>query len=335
VRRGRFFAFGADRDVDENLLLTLPAPARYFPPRNGRYDVAPGLFPLGTDFGNGATDTPLFQFDHAFPRYRANKLSCRAERFGKYVCADGFDAPVAEAAVRLIVGRLVAEHPAWFGWEGIAGGAGVLRCRITGDRLIFDERMGLLSDGLYADAFDALCCQIPEDIAVVRRASDRGDWIAALHLCAPSHWAAEAKIGRSFNEAHAPIPGFGKVAAAAAALTDACIMRGPFVRFTWGISFDDRLNAHPEPPLGSARPCWDGESPLFLRVERQTLWGLPAVDAFLFAIRVYVYDARPIRDDPEQREALVAALRSMSPESRRYKSVFDRFDDVLSWLERR
>jgi hypothetical protein len=230
--------------------------------------------------------------------------------------------------------RLAAEHPGWFRWEGDAGDAGLLHCRLTGDRLAFDKRMGLVSDGPYADAFDALCCQVPEDIAVVRRASDRGDWIAALHLCAPSHWAAEAKIGRSFIDAHAPVPGFGKVAAAAAALTEACIARGPFVRFTWGISFDDRLNAHPEPPPGGAPPRWDGESPLFLRVERQVLWGLPAVDAFLFAIRVYVYDARSLRDDREQREALVAALRSMSPESQRYKSVADRFDDVLAWLER-
>ena len=33
-------------------------------------------------------------------------------------------------------------------------------------------------------------------------------------------------------DAHAPVPGFGKVSAAAAALTEACIARGPFVRFT-------------------------------------------------------------------------------------------------------
>jgi hypothetical protein len=325
--------FGVGHDVDENLRLTLPPPARYFPPRTGRYDVAPGLFPLGTDFGNGAADTLLFQFDREFPRYHANKSACRAERFGKYVCAAGFDGPAAEAALRLMAARLATEHPALFRLEGAGGGVSVLHCRLTDDRLTFDERMHLASESPYADAFDALCCQVHEDIAVVRRAPERGDWIAALHLCAPSHWAAEAKIDRSFVDAHAPVPGFGKVSAAAAALTEACIARGPFVRFTWGIAFDDRLNAHPEPPPGSAPAFWDGESPLFLRVERQTLWGLPEVDAFLFAIRVYIYDARPIRENPEQRDALVAALRSMSPESRRYKGVADRFDTVLAWLE--
>jgi hypothetical protein len=73
------------------------------------------------------------------------------------------------------------------------------------------------------------------------------------------------------------------------------------------------------------------EIPLFLRVERQTTWGLPEVDAALFAIRVYIYDTDEIfRALPERREILAAAIRSMSPASRIYKGLTPEvFDAVL------
>jgi dimethylamine monooxygenase subunit A len=310
-------------------LFDLSSPARYFPIRNGRYDVTPGLFPLAQSFGNGAMDGQLFQIDREWSRYRTNKDICRAERFNKYVCYDDFATPVFVTACRLIADRLVTEHPDLFAIEMQSDGSSILSCRLTGETLAFDPA-GHLQPGSapgYADMFDALCCQIQEDIAIVRRTPERGDWICALHLCAPSHWAAEDKVGRNFTVTHGPVPGFEKVAAAAAALTEAILTRGPFVRFTWGIAFDNRLNCHPDEPRGVFDPAT-----VHFRMERQTLYRLPDVEAYLFAIRVYVYPLREIRSGEAQRDALISALLSMSPESRRYKSLETSFDDVLAFL---
>jgi hypothetical protein len=319
----------------------LPEPAYYFPPKQGRYEVSPGLFRLGTNFGNGAADTHLFQIDREFSRYRANKLACRAERFSKYVCKADCAPRLTAAAARLMRMRLAAEYPALFIRQEKPEGGHTLNCTLTGETLVFDSAMNLTEAAgeAYADAFDALCCQVPEDIALVQRTPDGGDYIAALHLCAPSQWAAEEKIGKSFVATHVPVPHFEKVSAAAGPLQERVMERGPFVRFTWGIEFNDRLNQHPEPPpdisaAETKRRIFDAKSPVpfWFRVERQVLWSLlPEADAYLFTIRVYTSLAVAL--PAEQRHLLAAAIRSMSPESLRYKSLTDTADKVVKWLE--
>lgn len=321
----------------------LPAPAVYFPIRGGRYDVHPALSRLGTDFGNGAADGCLTQFDRRFPAFRANKIAARAERFAKYVADDDFAPDVQEAVARLLAARLVSEHPTLFTRSDEA----TLRCHLTGEILRFDSQMRLVAaEGsqatapLYRDAFDALCCQIPEDIAIVRRTPDRGDWIAALHVCAPSAWAPEEKIGRTWDATHAPVPGMEKSRAAARGLVAAMIEREPTVRFTWSLQFGERLNDHPEPPPGISPAAWrprvpapDAEEPFTFRVERQVIWGMPEVDAALFAIRVHHTPFSTLRADTPRCTALRSALLSLSLESRAYKSLTEGLDAVLALLE--
>ena len=77
------------------------------------------------------------------------------------------------------------------------------------------------------------------DLAVMRAEGEKQDfrdWLASIHLCAPSHWAAEDKIGLPFTAIHAPIPHIEKVNAAAESLVRAMIHRGPYVRFVWGFA---------------------------------------------------------------------------------------------------
>jgi len=315
--------------------VDLPPPAFYFPPHKGRFTVTPGLFPLGTDFGNGEMDGCLFQIDRDYPRYYENKMRCRAERFSKYVLQSEFDPRTQEIVARLICQRLKAEYPTLFTWEEKRSGAGILHCALTGDALAFDDAMNLQAHPCYRDVFDALCCQIPEDIAIVRRRTvpESGEWVAGLHLCAPSHWAAEDKIGKPFVAVHAPVPHFDRIATVAESLTDSLIHRGPYVRFAWSVTVDNRLNAHPEPPPHLGPEIWDGESPLYLRVERQTLHGMPDVDAYLFGIRIYHYDLLEVCAEQLRRDALRAALQSMSPESQRYKGLADRMPGVLAYID--
>jgi hypothetical protein len=101
------------------------------------------------------------------------------------------------------------------------------------------------------------------------------------------------------------------------------------VRFAWGVTFDDELNHHPDrarAPFDPAKPC------AFVRVERQTIWGMPHLDAALFTIRTYLYDVATLARDAELRQALLSALRSMSAESRVYKGLSDRFSNLIAWI---
>jgi hypothetical protein len=121
-------------------------------------------------------------------------------------------------------------------------------------------------------------------------------------------------------------------------MVNAMIYRGPFVRFAWTLEVDTRLNHHPEPPPGVPPERWrrqpfDRSAPrLFLRVERQTLWGFPDVRAFLFAIRTCFTDCEEIKQRPEECGQLRSAIASMTPETLAYKGLTQRRDEILAWL---
>jgi len=332
--------------MSEAAVPPLPSPARYQPFLNGRYDVAPGLKPLGTSFGNGAADDHAFQIDAQFAAYRANKDRCRAERLEKYCALRHYEPAVAAAVMRFFLKRLPREHPALFHVQDRPQGPR-LHCRLTGETLAFAADLRLIGTGggrrdalPYRDAFDALCSQVQEDVAVVSTVPECGDWLSAVHVCAPSHWAPAAKLGQDFAQVHAPVPGIGRVNQVAGAMVDAMIRRGPFIRFVWGIDTDPRLNRHPEPPPGVSACDWtsppfdpSSTSPFVVRVERQVTWGIPEVGAALFLIRLYQIPAADLRRDPEARTSLRAALASMSPESRAYKGLESYAEALIAWLD--
>jgi hypothetical protein len=101
------------------------------------------------------------------------------------------------------------------------------------------------------------------------------------------------------------------------------------VRFAWGITFDDRLNHNSDAP----REPFDPTNPrALLRVERQTMWGLPHVGASLFTIRTYLYDCPTLCRDPATRGQLVSAVASMTSESAAYKNLSDARPALVRWL---
>lgn len=326
------------------------------------YEVVAGLRALGTDFGNGAADERVFQIDREFSSYRKNKLQCRAERLGKYYATADYSPDVERAVTRFLVSRLTCEYPQLFSLDKQADGVSALRCVLTSEELIFDREMRLVEvrgaedvdDGgddeeddvavvpPYASAFDALCSQVQEDVAVVSRALDGTDHLAAIHLCSPSHWAAEDKIGKDFRFIHQPVPRIERVNQTSGALLDAMIKRGPYVRFAWGIAADERLNHHPSLPstgLTSDERCGQifqseqTDAPFVLRVERQVLCGLPEANAAIFTIRVYFVSGALIRSDPRKRDLLRAVLLSMTPESRAYKGLKNCLPELIAWLD--
>ena len=318
-----------------------PAPARYFPPANGRYEIKTGFSNLGADFGNGAADGQVFQIDRQFPRYRREKLASRRERLSKYVITDRPGDGVLHAVTELMLQRLAQEHPEHFRLTGRPHGRQLV-CALTDETLTFDRDLELtaaegahMPDPPYQSTWDALACQVQEDLAVLEQ-TPAGDRISALHLCLPNHWAAEDRIGDDFTAVHRPVAGFERIARQHQALVRAMVERGPFVRFAWGLATNTRLKHHPMPPAGVDEDEWSGrhfdrrDPALYLRVERQTLWGLPHSRSCLFTIRAYLTDCRDLTR--AQIGQLRAALATMPVDSLAYKGLARDRDAIVAWL---
>lgn len=324
---------------------SLPPPAHYFPVRPGPYVMKAGLARLGTPVGNGAADGRILQLDRQWARYRANKLQARTEALSKYYCAvPAFDGAIRNAVAALLLDTLAAEYPEQFILEQRSTKQRRLHCPTSGEQLDFDIHGRLTGAHCaedvrppYRDNLDALTCQIQEDLAVVSTTPRECGQVLMLHLCAPNHWAAGDRIGRSFQEAHGPVPQFQRVARHTPALLANLRDAGPYVRFAWGLATDPRLNHHPEPPPGTVdAAAWHGrqfdpaEPALYLRVERQVLVGIPAADCFVFAIRTYITPADELT--PDQRRMLADAVLGMDEEIVEYKGLSGQQTAIAHWL---
>ena len=320
--------------------ISIPSDAAvYFPPARGLYEVKAGLSPFGTDMGNGAADGQVFQFDSGFDEYQQTKLQARSERLEKYYQSCKFTPELAAAVTRFIVDRLTQEHPERFVKEEVEDGI-LLRCAPSGETLLFDAKMQQVrcdtAQPPYASAFDALAMQVQEDLAVMRRDDSGENWLCEVHLCSANHWAAEDKIGRDFIAIHDPVPGMGRIKRPGMVTT--MIEKGPFVRFSWGISTDTRLNHHPQSPPNVDPEAWGGRSfdpqnpRLYMRIERQVLYGFPEENGALFVIRTHFRDCDKIRRDPELGPKLAGAIESVTPESLDYKGLAESRDNILEWL---
>jgi hypothetical protein len=321
---------------------TLP---KYFPIERGEYSVAPGLKPLGHDFGNPEFDAKVFHITKNFSIYRKNKIEARAERLSKYFCTHDLSPEREKTLATFLVGKFTEEYPQIFERQD-----NTLFCRHTHDQIIFDENFNLIEMKndheeflpIVSNIIDALALQIEEDIALVCRTVNgetTRDHLGLLHLTSPSHWAAEDKIGMNFFDIHVPIPGIERINKVADKLVETMISKGPFVRFIWSFVTDERLNHHPTAPEGIDSVVWKGRSfnneavvPFHFRIERQVTWGFPEVDASLFTIGVSFMSGSEVKNDPYFRSQLISALHSMTPESRVYKGVSGCFDQLIGWL---
>lgn len=316
----------------------------YAPYASGTFRMEPGLFPFGKDCGNGPNDGRLFQIDGLWPEYRAAKRRARGENLGKYFLTRDFDDGTQAAVTRFIVGRLLDEHPERFRREERGVGF-ALFCVLSGEELLFDENARLVGGAgydaagtPYVSGFDALMTQLQEDAAVVS-ASNGGEFLSAIHLCFPNHWDPAGKIGKDFAGVHAPVADNALINSSGPKVLKALSQNGQgFARFAWGLSTDLRLNHHPSPPPGTATDSWTGRSfdpskpRLFVRVERQTLRGLPEAKACFFAIRTYFGDCAAL--SKTDRLSVAAAVESMSSNVKAYKGLSESYGAIAAWLRK-
>jgi hypothetical protein len=309
----------------------------YFPLENGKYEVKPGLMPLVKDLCN-ANDSKVFQIDSNYNHYRQVKLAARGESLAKYYQTYNYSKEVASAIARLIITRLIQEHPQYFNLEQ-SEDTFKFHNQLTQETLYIDKNWELLANHTsYTSTLDALAAQVQEDLTVISRAKDGSNWLSAVHLCFPNHWSAQEKIGKDFATVHAPVAGMEKINSKADGIVNTMINRKPMVRFAWGLSTDTRLNHHPEPPPNISTEQWHGrrfnlDNPrLYLRIERQVIWGLPEYAAALFTIRTYFRDCQVIKQDTSLQSKLIAAIKSMTLDSLRYKGLIESKNSILEWL---
>lgn len=289
---------------------TLPDIPRYRPFHKGIYTTTPSLIPLGTDFGNGVLDAIPLQLDKGTAALIANKHQIQTYR--PLILMSDISESVAAAAIQQLSDERDIAQTA----------VGDVYAGMPQLHEIWRETTSALES-----RFSALSRVIGEDIAIVEIDSEGNDRNALMSIAAPSRWAPEEKIGRSFVATHTPVPNMEKTLAVAAKLQQMLLERGPFVRFTWGISTTPALDTHPsvtEPPYAGG-DAW-------LRTERQVIRRIPEHQAFLFTIRVMVEPLSDVRKSITDASALAAALRSMDEKSRIYKSVDGHVDALCAYL---
>jgi hypothetical protein len=259
-------------------------------------------------------DNRIFDIDDDYQSYLANKAECRKE-LDKYLCTSKFSTVAEVSACTWMAHELVRSYPSDF---TIAEQQGTFEFnnKRTGDTIRWNSS-GYLS-GKFTSLFDAFSSQVQEDLAVFQLDGDR-DWLAAIHLCAPNHWDPRDKVGRHFPDIHRPVPAMERTVSQYKPMLQSVVNRGPFARYAWGVDTDNKLNHH---PAGPNKRTPNGHEHYYIRMERQHLVGLPAVNAFLFTIRTYFFDVKQLNS--EERKALASAVRSMTPASLEYKRM-DRY----------
>ena len=323
--------------------ITLPPPRRYLPAASGRYQVRPGLSRLHSTNTGSAVEHCLFQLDGQFARYRAGKLTARADSLTKYVSPSALPAASALPVAAYLSRLLADEHPEYFALDRRGGAGYTLTCHLSAERLHLGSDFALRAvdapEGVfpaYTCAWDALACQVQEDLCLVEVTATGDNNVHALHVCLPNHWAPAHMLGQDFSRVHAAVPHMDRINTHASRLLSLPQDGSAFVRFAWGVATDERLNHHPDPPADAIATDWRGRcfnrsNPrLFVRTERQTLSAIPVTRLILFTIRTYLDDVATYT--PEERWSLADAIESMSEAAAAYKGLSGDRQTIVDWL---
>ena len=123
---------------------------------------------------------------------------------------------------------------------------------------------------------------------------------------------------------HSKVPGMGDTNYKQ--IWNACLNKGPFLRFNWGLTDTMVLNQHSDKGIGKD---FDNDN-LYLRVERQVLQGFPVTQSVLFLIRTFVTDVKTLTKD--QRATMAFAIASMTEGELEYKGLTDKKESVILCL---
>lgn len=256
------------------------------------------------------------------------------------VGAPGFD---AAPALHRLCEQAALEHPQAFAWDGRQATALKLGVAVQDGQAqqIGAGRFGLGDEiarclaGLAPQwrLAGLLALSFAQDLAVVTGDTGRVPWMA---VALPSHWDPAEKVGRHFNEIHAPVADPQVLLAAGQHLMKLVCGAQPLERFVWNVTGHPRLHAHParvDPlrwPRGAAT---DFTREAWWRTERQTFLPVSEVGQAVFTIEVEVQPLGQALRSPAQAAALHAAVATMSDAVLAYRSLAPVRDALLRWLE--
>ena len=151
---------------------------------------------------------------------------------------------------------------------------------------------------------------VQEDLILMHRGED-GWRLAAGSLCFPSSWSLREKFGRSLEQIHVPVPGFGpgsRPDLLIVRMFDALAPDQLMERFNWSIQAGDALylplSNEARDQRAASRPSKFPDGNLaaraFIRIERQTLRKLPASHDILFTIRIHLDPLSVLERHPDR-----------------------------------
>ena len=294
------------------------------------YSVKPGLKKL--------KEEKHFIIDELYSDYRNEKMSARHEKLDKYY----IEKPIPNLAKRpmktvsLWMAQALAKQYKKISFRPekelyvlhndysnesvwVDEDLNVVQIIKSPDYLYSKELGDKFPKPAYKNLFDAVCSHIQEDVCILQ-----DDQLVASHVCLPSWWSPEEKMGKSMKAMHKDVPGMDETSYEH--IWNACLHKGPYIRYNWTLTDTPILNQHPSKNIGKE---FDREN-LFLRLERQVLQGFPEVNAVLFLIRTYVGDVKTL--EKKQRVALGDAVNEMTADELEYKGLTHCKENVVSYL---
>lgn len=163
---------------------------------------------------------------------------------------------------------------------------------------------------LKANSYLEVAKEIEEDL-IIHRIEKNQDYMSSAHICFPSHWLPEEKIGKSFNEIHQPVPMNLKNSKK---LVEAAV-NGMFERFVWSVVYEKKYNNHPR----IINKKFDKNNPeVHIKIERQVTVGFPKQHFCLFILRQYLIEEKDI-----DKQLLLKSINDMNNEQKKYKGLQD------------
>ena len=231
------------------------------------YSVKPGIKKLG--------DEKHFIIDELLPVYKNEKQDARAENLSEYYlergeCKKWGFSEIQQANQKNLMKNIsfwMAEqlskeykHISFFSEDDYY----VFDNEITSETVYVDEDLQVMQvtkspictcakqcsgckypTPTYVNLFDAICSQIQEDVCVMQH-----DRLVSAHVCLPSWWSPREKMMMSMAEMHQNVPGMSTTAYEH--IWNACLHKGPYIRYNWTLTSSPVLNQHPSKNIGKS-----------------------------------------------------------------------------------
>ncbi len=237
--------------------------------------------------------------------YHSHKLQVR-KNYGQKVFASLADSqPPQQELAALLRQHLLHDHAQVYGQMG--------------DRLVHLPS-GIRFDIPITDSLDSLwpaSLWVADDLLIMQPV-DGQYCLTAASLCSPSSWHLQDKLGQPMARIHDPVPGIHQQLTPKIDQFLNNMTTGQVVeRRNWSLQETQDLAQFPQ---STASPL-AASTPLFYRMERQSLLRLPATQAIVFAIRIYICPLESLVHISGALTGLRTAVDMLSPALWDYKNM--------------